>query len=126
MALKIQKKKPADAGIAETKAPASEAQATVTKDVTDNSTKTLVSSETKAETVDTSGVAPAKNTQQEPWCQVGFDASYTHNLGNYQSCKVGVSLTIPCPHGEIDAVFDFSKKWVQDRLQKEIDDLTGE
>ena len=35
---------------------------------------------------------------ENPWCEVGVDASYTKNLGNYQSAKVGVTLKVPCQH----------------------------
>lgn len=56
-------------------------------------------------------------------CVVGMEASYTHNLGNYQSARVAVTLQVPCPHDEIDQVFEFAKTWVNDRLEKMTDEL---
>ena len=60
---------------------------------------------------------------QTPWCQVGVDMSYTHNLGDFKSCKVGVSLVIPCEHAEIDQVFTIGQTWVDERLQSMMAEL---
>ncbi|QXN72668.1 hypothetical protein RCZAHN_59 [Rhodobacter phage RcZahn] len=70
------------------------------------------------------GVKP--NISGEQWCAVGFEASYTHNLGNYQSARVQVSLSIPCPHSEIDDVYDMAKSWVDARVQKLVEELNGD
>lgn len=74
-----------------------------------------VSSIAKADTI-ASEVAP---------CIVGMEASYTHNLGNYQSARVAVTLQVPCPHDEIDSVFEFAKSWVNDRLEAMTDELVN-
>ena len=65
-----------------------------------------------------------KLVSMEPLCEVGVDASYTHNLGNYQSAKVGVSLKIPCTHKEIDGIYTYAETWVNakmDKLRKELE-----
>lgn len=56
-------------------------------------------------------------------CEVGFEASYTKNLGDFNSTRIQVSLKVPCPHGEINAVYDKSVTWVNDRLAKLVEDL---
>ena len=66
------------------------------------------------------------NKHGDQWCSVGFEASYTHNLGNYQSAKVAVSLTVPCPHGEIDDVYDLAKSWVDSRMEQVIEELNSD
>jgi hypothetical protein len=58
-----------------------------------------------------------------PTCNVGVDASFTKNLGNYESMRIGVSLHIPCGHGEIDEVFEFGKEWVNARMESLIGEL---
>jgi hypothetical protein len=58
-----------------------------------------------------------------PWCEVGLDASYTHNAGNYQSVKVGVSLRLPCLPGEINEMFDYAKAWVDKRMNTLVEEL---
>jgi hypothetical protein len=58
--------------------------------------------------------APIAATEQ--LCEVGFNANYTHNLGNYCSVKFGVSLRIPCLHGEIDDSYTYAEAWVDSRI----------
>jgi hypothetical protein len=51
-------------------------------------------------------------------CEVGFEASLTLNMGNFNSTRMGVSIMIPALHSEIDEVFEFAKDWVNDRMGK--------
>lgn len=51
-----------------------------------------------------------------PMCTIGVNAQATVNMGSYESVKFGVSLTIPCAHGELDAVFTLGKEWVDKRM----------
>ncbi|MCL4743816.1 MAG: hypothetical protein KJZ83_00225 [Burkholderiaceae bacterium] len=83
---------------------------------------TVVAEETTEDKVD----IPAAKAHSGPWCEVGVDMSYTHNLGNYQSAKIGISLKVPCQHSEIDSVFDYSKEWVDTKLQSMIEELQSE
>lgn len=53
-----------------------------------------------------------------PWCEVGVDASFTKNLGNFQSSRVGVSLRVPCLHSEVDDVFDYTVQWVDKKMEE--------
>lgn len=110
MPLKLTKKAPT--------APTAE----ITKEVKEKG-QTL-SEDVKTETPKLEGVAQKKTTEA-PWCHVGFEASYTHNLGNYQSARIGISLVIPCPHDEIDEVFEVGKAWVDERLEKAVEELKG-
>ena len=96
----------------------------------------VLTSETKTEAVDTSytekATPPAETTTVleakalTPFCEVGFEASYTHNLGNYESCRVNVLIKIPCLHDEIDEAFDLAKSWVDERLTKVNAEIKGE
>lgn len=98
--------------------------------------KAIVSKELKE-----SGKPVAEESQQEspdlgemsapkvagvPWCEVGFESSYTHNLGNYQSCRVAVHLTVPCQHGEINKVYEVAKEWVNKRMESCVAELEAE
>mgnify|MGYP001037429003 CR=1 FL=1 len=96
------------------------ATATITKQVKDKGT--VMSEESSQEVVE--GVSEEAATG--PFCEVGVDMSYTHNLGNYQSAKVGVSLKVPCQHSEIDDAFAYAKEWVDTKLQGMIDELQSE
>lgn len=61
-----------------------------------------------------------------PTCNVGVDAAMTINLGDYNSVRIGVSLHLPCYHQEIDEVFEFSKQWVDEKMQKLRAEVDGE
>jgi len=50
---------------------------------------------------------------------VGFNASITVNLGNYESVKVGVLVSLPAYPEEIDDAFVAARNWVMPRLLKE-------
>ena len=106
MALKISSKKPGTA--------------TVTKEIKDKGT--VVSEDQEQEQVE--GVTAA--TSIEPMCEVGMEMSYTHNLGNYQSARVQVSLKVPCAHAEIDEAYDYAKSWVEGKLNTLVDELQAE
>jgi hypothetical protein len=58
-----------------------------------------------------------------PWCEVGFEASFTKNLGNYQSARVNVLVKIPCAHSDLDEVFDYATSWVNGKLEKVVNEL---
>lgn len=108
MALKISKK-PATATIVET-------QKDKGKVVSENHVQEKV--EVSEET--TSGTAAG------PLCEIGFESSYTHNLGDFKSARVGVSISIPCEFGEVDQVADYAEEWVNTRMEKLVADLVNQ
>ena len=64
----------------------------------------------------------------QPVCLVNYSVGHTKNLGNYESLKTMVSLTMPCYPHEIQDIGAYCKEWVfgrmdalQDELQAEID-----
>lgn len=96
------------------------ATATVSKQISDK--KTVISEDTSHEEVET----PASPSPTEQQCEVGVEMSYTHNLGNYQSARVQVSLKVPCVHAEIDEVYDYAKGWVETRLEGLVEELNAD
>lgn len=85
-----------------------------------------IAEENKTETVAPMEGSAAAVGSLDPWCEVGVEASYTHNLGNYQSCRVQVSLRMPCVAGEINEVFEYSKAWVDEKMQIMMAELNEE
>lgn len=66
---------------------------------------------------------PHKEPQPAPACSIGFQAGQTFNLGNYNSAKVSIILTMPCQAAEIEDTYSFIKEWVNAKmveLQKEV------
>lgn len=87
---------------------------------------TVVSEESKELQVTPPAEFAAVKGTSDPLCEVGVDMSYTHNLGNYTSARVAVSLKVPCLHAEVDEVFEFAKVWTDAKLNGLVAELTGE
>lgn len=49
---------------------------------------------------------------------VEFSASMTKNLGNYESAKVHVGLTMPCDPEKIEEAFEYASGWVNGKLEQ--------
>ncbi len=56
---------------------------------------------------------------------VGVSASYTKNLGNYESAKIEVWLNVPCEAGSEEEAFTYVKNWVDAKLQSEVAEMEG-
>lgn len=102
--------------------------ATVTKDIEHNKQVTASTIDTVDVEVPEKAMGLAKGevaVTKDDWCNVGFEASYTHNLGNFTSARVAVNISIPCPPGEINGVFDFAKEWVNEKLGVCVEELVS-
>lgn len=56
-----------------------------------------------------------------PLATVGFNCKMTLNLGDFESVSVGVFASVPCYKEEMDTAFIMAKKFVDKRLNKEVD-----
>lgn len=59
---------------------------------------------------------------------ISVKAGVTINLGNYESGRVDVMLTMPCYPEEVDDIYEDVKKWVDARVEherKEIEKAIG-
>ncbi len=68
----------------------------------------------------------------EPMANVGFSASMTRNLGNYESVKFTVALYMPVPVDlsagadptpALDANFQYVQQWVDAKIGAMLDEL---
>lgn len=96
--------------------------ATATTTVEHKSSGETVAEESKQEQVDLPKDMAADVGGEGPWCEVGVEASFTKNLGNYQSARFQVTLKIPCQFPEIDETFEFGKNWVDQKLASALED----
>ena len=55
---------------------------------------------------------------------VSVKGGATVNLGNYESARVDVMLSVPCYIEEIDEVYEQTKDWVDRMVKKEYDELS--
>ena len=98
--------------------------ATVTKKLVDNKGKVAIAETETEEKVNVpSGEGQKLFVPEKSICEVGFEASYTKNLGDYQSARVGVSLKVPCLSAEVDDVFAYASDWVNAKLGKIVEEL---
>ena len=72
--------------------------------------------EDKDETIDvrTFVTAPAS-------VEIGY--GLTLNIGNYESARVDVKVSVPCYREEVDDAYAFAKKWAEDRVKKEVSEV---
>jgi hypothetical protein len=57
--------------------------------------------------------------------KVSVDYALTINLGNFESAKIGVSVTVPCYVEEVDRAYEFAQAWAEERLTRERDMITA-
>ena len=48
---------------------------------------------------------------------VSVKAGFTKNLGNYESARVDVFLSMPCYPEEVDGIYEQVKDWVDARIE---------
>lgn len=60
--------------------------------------------------------------QGVPVARVTVNASYTKNLGNYESARIGVEVSLPCfpVEEEIVRAYDTSQKLMAEMLQEQV------
>lgn len=54
----------------------------------------------------------------EPVAVVGFSMHRTKNLGNYESVRFSVHLSMPSEPAKIDSVFAFARNWVDTQMSE--------
>lgn len=74
----------------------------------------------KQETLNKGVMVPA-----EQMCQVHVGGSHTVNLGNYESAKISVGITIPCTKDDINDSYDFATTWVSEKITEAVKDVKG-
>jgi hypothetical protein len=99
-----------------------EGTATISKKLVDGKVKKAIGEDVTEEKVQLP-VGSHPMVAAKTLCEVGFEASYTKNLGDYQSAKVGVSLKVPCISAEVDDVFSYASDWVNAKLGKIVEEL---
>lgn len=51
--------------------------------------------------------------------RVSVDYGLTINLGNYETAKIGVSVTVPCYFEELDAAYKWAARWAETKVMAE-------
>ena len=58
----------------------------------------------------------------EKMCVVMAGGSQTVNLGNYESAKISVSLSVPCAKEDINETYEFATQWVSEKITEAVKD----
>jgi len=62
--------------------------------------------------------------KEEPYYVV-YKRSKTINLGNYESEKIDIGITVPCKKGEEGRTLALAMTWVAKNLKKAVEKLNG-
>lgn len=54
---------------------------------------------------------------------VDVGVALTMNLGNFESAKISVNLSLPCYAEEVDKAYVWAQRWVEERIGKERDQI---
>lgn len=54
----------------------------------------------------------------EEMCHVSVSGDQTINMGNYESVKIHVGLTMPCKKADIEETFEYVSDWVSSKMKK--------
>lgn len=57
--------------------------------------------------------------------KISVAVGLTVNLGNWESAKINVQLTMPCYKEEIEETFKFVQSWVEQKVSHERDLITA-
>lgn len=58
-------------------------------------------------------------------CQVHVGGSHTVNLGNYESAKISIGITMPCTKADINDTYEFATNWVSEKMTDAVKDVKG-
>jgi hypothetical protein len=65
-------------------------------------------------------ISVVKHAPEISLAEVSYSAGMTMNLGNYESCKVSVSVKLPCYIEEIPFAYQTAKTFVDTKLSAEV------
>ena len=82
--------------------------------------KLITSDETEVETV-----AVVRLDPEAAYATVSTDRTYTKNLGNFSSAKIGVFLSVPSPleENQIEQAYEFVSDFCETKLAEKLREL---
>jgi hypothetical protein len=57
---------------------------------------------------------------------VSVNLGTTINLGDFQSARVGVTVTVPCYVEELEGAYEFAKEFAEAKIEQEVAEVQGE
>jgi hypothetical protein len=62
---------------------------------------------------------------QQPGMSISIEGGRTINLGNYESAKIGVTITVPCDANSLADAYEWSTDWVSAKIEAAMKDAKG-
>lgn len=87
-------------------------------------TKSIGSNSSDRASSESEDIIAIHKFETEP-AKVSVDYALTINLGNFESAKIGVTVTVPCYREELDQAYEFAQAWAEERLTRERDSVTA-
>lgn len=56
---------------------------------------------------------------------ITVEGGRTMNLGNYESAKIGVSITVPCEPENLDVAYEFGSEWISAKIEEAVKQVKG-
>ena len=56
---------------------------------------------------------------------ISVEGGRTLNLGNYESARIGVTITVPCDPNSLGEAYDWASEWVSERINDAVNDAKG-
>ncbi len=53
---------------------------------------------------------------------ITVEGGRTLNLGNFESARVGVTITVPCDQGTLEEAYDYATTWVSGKIEEAVKD----
>lgn len=57
--------------------------------------------------------------------QIAVEGGRTLNLGNFESARVNVTITVPCDPDTLNEAYEFATGWVSDKLEEAVKAAKG-
>jgi hypothetical protein len=57
--------------------------------------------------------------------KVTVEGGRTLNLGNYESARIGVTITVPCDKGSIEESYQWATDWVSKKIEDAVKEAKG-
>lgn len=57
---------------------------------------------------------------------ITVDGGRTLNLGNFESSRIGVSITVPCAPENLEEAYDWATTWISDKINTATSEAKGE
>lgn len=56
---------------------------------------------------------------------IAVEGGRTINLGNYESARIGITITVPCEMDTLTEAYDFATQWISEKIEEAVKAAKG-